>query len=142
MSDFKWNEERQTFEITNVGIIEKAKTNLDKLDKSKVIIENDEDYKKVYDARTQVNNLVKDLATKRKQMEAIALSSFKPQCIEVEKYGATISDNMTKSLNAYKPKEKKATTYSITIKTQDLRVIKKFETMALKYGCQITTKEG
>lgn len=142
MSDFKWNEERQTFEITNVGIIEQAKANVDKLDLSKVVILNDEDYKRVYEARTKVNNLVKDLASKRKQMEAIALSSFKPQCIEVEKYASNISDEMTKSLNAYKPKEKKAITYSITIKSQDLRTIKKFETMALKYGCQITTKEG
>ena len=143
MSDFKWNEQKQTYEIARVGIIDAAKKKLDALDVSNVVIETDEDYQAVWQKRTQINNLVKDLSTKRKQMEAIVISGFKPQCMEVERYGANISDKLTANLNAYKPKEKKApTSFSITVKSNELRVIKKIENMALKYGCQITTKEG
>lgn len=142
MSDFKWNEEKQTYEVAKVGIVDTAKKKLDSLDLSNVVIQDDETYKKVYDARTQVNNLVKELSTKRKQMEAVVLSSFKPTCIEVEKYGATISDNMTKALLEYKPKEKKPSAITLTIKTEDKRVATKVEAFALKYGCQVIVKGG
>ena len=141
MSDFKWNNEKKTFELVDVGLIQVAKNNIAQYDLSKLVIQDEADYKKVYEARTKINNLVKDLSTKRKQMEAIVVSGFKPQCIEVEKYASEISNAMTENLNAFKPKQKAKTSFQITIKTDDPKVIKKFETMALKYGCQIITKE-
>lgn len=142
MSDFIWNIEKQTYEVAKEGLVELAKKKIDEYDLSKLVIETEEDYKRVWQARTQLNTLIKDLATKRKQMEAIVLNTFKPTCVAVEKYGAGVSEEMTKNLNAFKPKEQKTKMFSITIKCEDLKVIKKFESMALKYNCQITTKEG
>ena len=142
MSDFKWNEEKQTFEVAKVGLVELAKKKLDNLDLSNVVVDSDETYQRVWQARTEINALVKDLSSKRKQMEAIVLSAFKPTCVEVEKYGVKISDKLTALLNAYKPKEKRKTpVFKIVIKTEDLKVVKKFENMALKYGCVIQTEE-
>ena len=142
MADFKWNEKKKIYEIAEVGLVDIAKRKLDEYDLRNVVIDSDETYKIVWSARTQINNMIGDLSKSRKQMEAITLSYFKPYCMEVEKYGSMISDELTKKLNAYKPKEKKKpTTFSITIKTEELKVIKKLEQMALKYGCQIITKE-
>ena len=142
MSDFKWNNEKQTFEVARVGLVDLAKRKLDSLDLSNVVIDSDETYQRVWQARTEINALVKDLSSKRKQMEAIALSTFKPTCVEVEKYGAKISDKLTEKINEYKPKEKKKeTTFKLIVKTNDGKVAKKFENMALKYGCSITTEE-
>ena len=143
MADFKWNSEKQTYEVAKVGLVEIAKKNIDKYDLTNVVVDNDEAYQSVWRARTEINRLVGDLAKARKQMEAISLSSFKPYCVEVEKYGAKISNELTKLLNDYKPKKDKGkpTTYKITITSTELKVIKKLEDMALKYDCQVITKE-
>lgn len=145
MADFKWNEEKHTYELARVGLVEVAKSNIDKFDLRNVVITDDDTFKAVKEARKEINKMVGDLSKARKQMKAIVLSQFEPTCIEIEKYGAMISNELTTKINEYKRNgedEVKEKTYAITIKTKDLKALKKVEEYALKLDCQVITKEA
>lgn len=145
MADFKWNEEKNTYELARVGLVEIAKNNIDKYDMRNVVITDDDTFKAVKEARKEINKMVGDLSKARKQMKAIVLSQFEPTCIEIEKYGAMISNELTAKINDYKrngEEEVKEKTYVLTIKTKEMKVCKKVEEYALKLDCQVITKEG
>ena len=145
MADFKWNDEKKTFELARVGLVEIAKKNIDKYDVRNLVVATDSDLEVIKNARKNINKLVGELSKARKQMKAIVLSQFEPTCIEIEKYGALISNDLTKMINEYKAKSEgekvKETSYTISISTEDGLVAKKIEKYALKYGCQVITKE-
>ena len=137
---FKWNEEKHTYELGKYSSVESAKKYLDNIANINFVITSDEDYKVVQDCRKELNRLVKELSTERKQMTAIVLSSFAPQCIEIEKYGVKLADELTAKMEQWKPKPQRDKVYKLTIKTTDLSALKKIEKLALKFNCEVTTE--
>lgn len=133
---FKWNNETHTYEITSLDAVDNAKRRIDEIAKLEMVITNDTDLKAVKKARTEINNSVKEIAGYRKQMTAIVLAQFAPQMIEVEKYGATIANQLTEKIDAYVQKEV-VETYKVTIKSTDKSAIKKIINIAQQYGCEI-----
>ena len=135
--NFEWNEETHTYQITKESLVDVAKRNIDRLASRKdMVITNDDDYKAMYKARTEINSAVKEVADARKQMTAVVLSYFAPMCKEIEAYGAKITTEMTTKMNEYKNVVKDAT-YSITISSKDKKAIEKVKTYALKFGCDV-----
>ena len=138
--NFEWNNETHTYELVSESLITIAKKNIDNLGQVKdMVITSEADLKVVKEARTEINKAVKEVATARKQMEALVLSTFKPQCIEIEKYGATIANELTDKINEYKGDVKEAV-YKLTITSTDKKAIEKLSAQALAYGCVV--KEG
>ena len=135
--NFKWNDETHTYEIVKQSLVDVAKNNIDDLAKIKdMVIMNDADYKTMYKARTEINNAVKEVSDARKQMTAVVLSFFAPMCIEVEKYGASITGEMTRKLNEYKKVEKEVT-YKLVVSSKDKKAIEKIKAIAISYGCDV-----
>ena len=117
--------------------VEQAINCLKDLQHTDLTITDDETYKAVYNLRTEVNKQIKAIASARKQMTATIIAPFVQPCMEIEKAGALIVEEMTERLNAYKPREKGTTTYKMTISTENKNAFEKVKTYALKYGCEI-----
>lgn len=136
-NNFVWNKDTHTYEIVAESLVDVAKRNIDKIaEKKDIVIQNDADYKVVKDMRTELNKAVKEVADARKQMTAVVLSRFAPQCKEIEKYGAVIATELTAKMNEYKNVVKDAT-YKITITSTDKKAIEKVKQVALNYGCEV-----
>ena len=103
-------------------------------------IDSDELYKIMWKKRTILNNRAKDIAKKRKQAVAIMVNGFVSQCKEIETKIIDASENITKMLNEYKPREqsKPTTIYKLVIKTDSLEVKKKLENIALDNGAEVS----
>ena len=136
---FKWNDEKHTYEITSVDAVNTAINRINEIANVNMVIASDADLKVVKANRTELNNLVKEISSYRKQMTALVLSQFAPQMIEVEKYGAKIANDLSEKIDAYVGKTKEET-YKITIKTADKNALDKIIKLAQQYGCEV--KEG
>lgn len=136
---FKWNDEKHTYEITSVDAVNTAINRINEIANVNMVIASDADLKVVKANRTELNNLVKEISSYRKQMTALVLSQFAPQMIEVEKYGAKIANELSEKIDTYVGKVKEET-YKITIKTADKNAIDKIIKLAQQYGCEV--KEG
>lgn len=136
-NNFVWNKETHTYEIAKESLVDVAKRNIAKYQElTNVVIQNDADYNRIKDARTELNKAVKDVADARKQMTAVALSLFAPQCKEIEKLGAQVAGQLTVMINEYKGVTKD-TTYKITVSSLDKKAIEKVKEFALKFGCEV-----
>ena len=135
--NFVWNKETHTYEIVKESLVEVAKRNIDAIaEKANIVIQNDEDFKAVKKLRTELNNSVKEVADARKQMTAVVLSRFAPMCLEIEKYGAFIAQQLTDKINEYKPVQRDVT-FKITIKSKDKKAIEKVKAYAIKFDCEV-----
>ena len=135
---FKWNEDKHTYELSQFSSVAAAKRHLDLVANVELTIQSDADYEIVKNNRKEINRLVKELSTSRKQMTAIVLGTFAPQCIAIEKHGTKLGDELTKKMDAWKPKEKKEKVFKLEIKSTDINALKKIEKMALKYSCEVS----
>ena len=114
-----------------------AKRNIDAIaEKANFVIQNDEDFKAMKKLRTELNNGIKEIADARKQMTAVVLSRFAPMCLEIEKYGAYIGQQLTEKINEYKPVQREET-FKITIKSKDKKAIEKVKAYAIKFDCEV-----
>lgn len=138
---FKWNEKTHTYEIMSNSAVAVAKKNIDEIAKLDLVILNDEDLKAVKKRRTELNKNVEEVANARKQMSAIVLGAFAPQCEEIEKYGKKMSAELTKKINEYLGEEK-VPSYQITITSSDKATIERIKKYAARLECQVKEKEG
>lgn len=136
-SNFVWNKEEHTYEIVAESLVDVAKRNIDKIaEKKDIVIQNDADFKLIKDMRTELNKAVKEVADARKQMTALVLSKFVPQCKEIEKYGALIANELTLKMNEYKNVVKE-NTFKLVISSTDKKAIEKVKQFALNFGCEV-----
>lgn len=133
----KWNTRNHTYQMVDYKSIDDVKEKLNEMAHIDLVIENDLDYKAQKEARTCINNFVKEVADTRKQMTALVISQFSPMMVAIEKHGAELSTKITAKLNAYKPPKEREKTYKIVIKSKDLKAIQKIKDVALKYECEI-----
>ena len=82
---------------------------------SDVVILNDADYKVVKDHRTEINGLLDEIESARKQTIAVVINPLVNACKPLEKSLKEASASLKEKLDAYKPKDKPKTTSIITI---------------------------
>ena len=80
-----------------------------------VVILNDADYKVVKDHRTEINGLLDEIESARKQTTAVVINPLVNACKPLEKSLKEASARLKEKLDAYKPKDKPKTTSIITI---------------------------
>ena len=80
-----------------------------------VAINNDEDYKVVKNHRTEINGLLDEIESARKQTTAVVINPLINACKPLEKELKEASARLKDQLDAYKPKDKPKTTTIITI---------------------------
>ena len=135
--NFKWNNDEHTYEIVAESLVDVAKKNIDMIaEKKDMVITNDADFKVIKEMRRLLNKEVKTVADARKQMTAIVLSKFVPQCKEIERYGALIATELTQKMDEYKGVVKDEM-FKLTITSNDKKAIEKVKQFALSYNCEV-----
>lgn len=136
---YKYDEERHTFVLDKYSSVEAGKQALDKLAKKELVISNDDDYNLLYDKRTELKKEITYVATMRKQMVGAITGQFSAECKEIEKYGSALYEEMTSRLNAYKPpKERKKSSWKLTIKCSDYNAYNKIRNFALQLNAEVS----
>ena len=136
---YTYDEQRHTFVLDKYSSVEAGKTALEKIAKRELVISNDEDYDLLYDQRTLLKKETKYVADKRKQMVGAITGKFVAECKEIEKFGSELYEEMTAKLNAYRPpKERKKTSWKLTIKCDDFNTYNKIRNFALNYGVEVS----
>ena len=134
---FKWNTKKHTYQMVGYKDIEEIKAKLSEKAHQDLVILDEEDYKTLRSARAEINGFVKEVATIRKQMTAVALSQFAPMMTEIERYGSELTTKMTEKINEFKPPKEREKTYKLIINTKDLKVVKKLKEIALANECEV-----
>lgn len=138
MAGYKWNDETHTYALEKANSVEVAVRHIENLQLKNLVIQNDDDYKALYDCRTEINKYAKEISTLRKQMVMAVTGQFQVECKTIEKACLEATNEMTERLNAYRPKTREKKVFKLIIKTDDTKALDKVRNYALKYGCEIT----
>ena len=150
-----WNKDKHVYEIATevekelndfiskclcreVSVIENGEVKADLIPFDK--IEDDETKKMVWKKRTELNKKAKEIADTRKKCVAIMINGFVEVCKSMESRITEASNQLTKLLDEYEPKEvkEKPIVYKLVIKTESLSTKKKIEEIALSMGCEVS----
>jgi hypothetical protein len=134
---YRWDEEKKTYALTKENSVEVAIKNIENLQLKNLVILNDDDYDTLYDSRTEINKVAKEIASLRKQMVMAVTGQFQIECKTIEKACKNATDEMTERLYAYKPRTREKTVFKLTIKVDNPSALSKIEKYALKYGAEV-----
>lgn len=134
---YTYSDEKHTYVLTKENGVEVARRNIENLQLKNLVLQNDDDYKALYDCRTEINKIAKDVATLRKQMVMAVTGQFQIECKTIEKMCQEATNEMTERLNAYRPRTREKTMFKLTIKTSDPSALAKIEKYALKFGAEV-----
>lgn len=137
MSGFTFDENKHTYVLTKENSVEVACRNIANLQLKNLVLQNDDDYKTLYDCRTEINKIAKQISDLRKQMVKAVTGQFQIECKQIEKACVEATNEMTERLNAYRPKTREKKVFKLIIKTEDTKALDKIRTYALKYNCEI-----
>lgn len=140
MAGYVYDETKHTYALEKANSVEVALKNIGNLQLKSLVLQSDDDYKTLYECRTEINKIAKDVASLRKQMVQAVTGQFQIECKTIEKACAEATNEMTERLNAYKPRTRERSVFKLTIKTTDLKVLDKLEKLAKKYGCEVTVE--
>lgn len=141
MAGYKFDDEKHTYVLVKSNSVDVAIRNIANLQLKSLVIENDSDYKALYESRAQINKFAKEVTDMRKQMVMAVTGQFQSECKTIEKACADATHEMTERLNAYKPKTRERKYFKLTINVDNISALNKIRKFALKYNAEITEEK-